>query len=76
MKLKKLENIIDNCAHVRIWSDEETDEPVFSGYFMDIPWWVMDCPLDIGGDAEPIEFTTDVNEYNNTIPIVIIYIKV
>lgn len=72
-KLKELENIIDGCTKVRIWTQNDDDDtPSFEGYFMDIPWRLMDCRVDMSRQEEPIWITIEKNQHDVYIPIIII----
>lgn len=44
MKLKDFIPLIDWLSHVVLWT-EDSEEPVFDGYVMDMPWIFLDMKI-------------------------------
>ena len=45
MKLKKFLKYIHKLDYIRIFSNDGTDDILYEGTILDIPWWIIDCKL-------------------------------
>jgi hypothetical protein len=66
MKLKKIINYLDKRSFCKIWINDEED-PVYEGYIMDIPWYLLDYPLcnDSNGEAIGAVYDKDATNSNH-----------
>ena len=78
MRFKKWLKQIDPLTYVVIWTNDYSDneDPAFSGWISDIPWYFMDMkigrPKSADTDEAPIYFTRDLGaEYKNREGIVV-----
>ena len=71
MKLKQLLKVIDYLTSIRIFTNEEPEEPVYDGIAMDIPWYLVEYEIgrpDKDGD-EPIYIYKD-DDKNDAVMVI------
>lgn len=72
MKLKKFIKQIDPIIDIVIWGSKH-EHPLYKGSMFDIPKKIMKYKIGrIDSDEEPIYITIETNQFNVTLPIIII----
>lgn len=76
MKLKDLLKILDTLTNVVIWTQDDDDEPYFTGSVMDIPWVLLKCKIGRSDkyNVEPVYATVIKNDKGVELPTLVINI--
>ena len=77
MKLKKLLKLFDPLGQIRIFSDEDDEEPIYEGIILDTPWWIVELPIakEINGQ-EPIHtWYTEGSNYTEGLLVLCVHME-
>lgn len=64
----------DNIARIRVWHEDDADEPCYEGMLSETPYWLMNTILDTRDDGA-VEVANYTNEYGVKTGIVIVFVR-
>ena len=78
MKLIDLLKVMDGISNVVIWTQDDDEEPYYTGPVMDVPWVLIDCEIGrpYKDDDEPVFVTIMKNDKGVELPVLVINILI
>ena len=74
LKLNDVIRLFDPCVYAVIWTQDNEDEPDWTGYLLDLPWHYLDGIVgsENENDDEPISFRENLGKDCNNKPGLVI----
>lgn len=75
MRFKDFLKVVDLCGIKIICYLKGEEEPIYTGNYLDVPWWLADLYLDDTFEEEPVSYRNDLGEKYNHKPGFVICLR-